>query len=99
MGSDLGRNSGSLSDKSGAGSTTSAQVASANTYRKYFYFQNLDATIAQFINFGAAATAGSGSIKVAAGASVQFTIGEFCPTDAINVIAASGTPAYTAKEG
>lgn len=99
MASDLGRNSGALTDKSGSGSTSSVQLAAANSYRKFFYFQNLDATIVQYINFGAAASAGSGSIKVPAGASVQFTIGEFCPTDAINVIAASGTPAYTAKEG
>jgi len=94
---DRGRRCGALTDVSGSSSTTTAQVAAANPARKYFIFHNADAAIAQWINFGADATAGGGSIKVAAGAT--FIMDEFVSTDAINVIAASGTPSYTAKVG
>lgn len=95
--SDLGRPNGPLVDKSASASTSTAQVAAQNSGRKYFLFHNTDASIAMHINFGAAATTGGGSIKVAAGAT--FVMDKFVSTDAINVIAASGTPAYTAKEG
>jgi hypothetical protein len=96
---DVGRLSGPSTDRSGAASTSSAQVCAANSFRKYLYFQNLDAAIVMYINFGSAASAAAGSFKVAAGASIVFGSGSFCPTDAVNVIAASGTPAYTCKEG
>lgn len=99
MANDVGRARGSLSDKSGSASTTSAQIVAGNPYRTYFFFQNLDASIIQYINFGSAATAGSGSIKVAAGATFEMRLEGYVSTDAINVISASGTPAYTAKEG
>lgn len=95
---DFGEPQGALTDRSGSASTTSAQVAATNSNRRYFYFQNLDASIAVYLNFGSAATAGSGSIKIPAGGSFAMTMGDFVSTDAINVISASGTPAYTAKE-
>lgn len=98
MGFDIGRPNGTLTDRSGTSSTTSSQAAAANPNRRYFIFHNTDATIAQWINFGSAASAGGGSIKVPAGGTFVMTMGDFVSTDAINVIAASGTPAFTAKE-
>jgi hypothetical protein len=98
--SDIGRKRGPVTDKSGSSSTTASTVAAQNQYRKVFYFHNLDATIVQYICFGGtASSSAAGSIKVAAGASVQFDVSGFCPTDAVSVVAASGTPKYTAFEG
>lgn len=88
---------GTLTDRSGAGAVTSAQVAAANSSRKYFFIQNLDSGIVIYVNFGAAATS-TNSIKLTAGAAFVME-GNFVSTQAINVIAASGTPAYCAKEG
>lgn len=94
----VGLNGGPLTDKSGSASTTSAQVAAQNTFRSYFFFQNLDATIVMYVNFGAAASA-TNSYKVIAGGTLEFRGQGFIPTDAVNVVSASGTPAYCAKEG
>jgi len=86
-----------LTDRSGTASGSSAQVAAANSARKYFIIQNLDSSINIFVNFGATATTGAGSFLIEPKGSMVFE-GGFMTTQAINVIAASGTPAYTAKE-
>jgi hypothetical protein len=90
--------SGSLTDRSGSASTTSSQVMAANTDRKYLVFHNLSGSINMWINFGSAATNGSGSIQVGPKDIFEMS-GSFVSTQAVNVISGSGTPSYTAKEG
>lgn len=99
MSKDIGRARGPLTDKSGTAGTSTAKIADANSYRTYFFFQNLDAAIVMYLNFGPAASAGAGSIRVPAGSTFQMDAGSYVSTDQINVIAVSGTPVYTAKEG
>lgn len=89
---------GTFTDKSGTATTTSAVVAAANTSRRYFIIQNLSTTIDIYINFTSVATAGGGSIKLAPGSGFEMENG-FISTEAINVIAASSTAVFTAKEG
>lgn len=89
---------GSLTDASGNATASSAQVVAADANRNYFMIQNLDGATAIYVNFGAVATAGSGSFKIVAGGSLTFE-GNFICSQAINVIAASGTVAFTAKAG
>lgn len=51
-------------NRSATVTTTSAQVAPANATRTKLLINNLDATNPIFLNLGAAATAGAGSIRV-----------------------------------
>lgn len=53
--------------------------------RAYFFFQNLSLN-AMWVNFGAVATAATPSIKVPAGAILEFGEGDFCPGDAAAVL-------------
>ena len=90
---------GSLTDRSGSASTSSTQVAAANATRSYLFFHNPSGSINMWINFTSAAANAAGSIKIGPGDFKEWTGVAFIPTEALNVIAGSGTPAYTCKEG
>ncbi len=77
-----------------AGSTSSQQLFAANALRSRIMIQNLDAAINVHVNIGAAATTGAGSIRLAPGATLDLT----GTSEAVNLIAASGTPPITAWE-
>ena len=85
-------------DRSVTTSTTSSQLMAANTARRGLFIVN-DTAIDVWINFGATAVAaaGSGNIKIGANGG-RYESGAFTPSTAINIIAASGTPAITARE-
>jgi hypothetical protein len=87
-----------LTDGSGtiATANTSQTALAANATRKYLLFQNISDTD-MFINFGAAATTGAGSLWIQGlGGSIVFE--DFaCPTDAVNVLCAVSGKAYTIK--
>jgi hypothetical protein len=91
---------GALTDGSGSTSgtpSTSTQIFAANPARHYLMIQNLDATNTIWINFGSAATAGSGSIALTAGASLfQETNGVSNQT--VNVLSAAASVNFTAKQ-
>lgn len=89
---------GTLTDRSGSASVTSTQIMAANSSRKYLFIQNLDDTISIYVNFGATATTGAGSYLIVGGASLSME-SSFISTQAVNLRSASGTPAFTAKEG
>lgn len=82
-------------DRSLTATTTSAQLMAANASRSRFFIKN-DSAVDVWINFGATATAtpGSGNMKIAAGGYFEFSGG----SSAINIVAASGTAAITARE-
>jgi hypothetical protein len=89
---------GIVIDRSAATTGTSSQeVMPANESRVYLVFQNISDTI-MHINFGAAATADSNSIRVNAGGSVTFN-GGWVPSQAVNVICSSSGKKWVAKEG
>lgn len=85
-------------DRSITTGTTAAVLMPANTARMGFYLKN-DTAIDVWFNVGgtAAATAGAGNIKLPANGG-YFESGTFTPGEAISIIAASGTPAITARE-
>lgn len=88
---------GALTDRSGAATTTSAEIVPANSNRNYFFIQNHSGgTI--WINFGVAAVTTRPSIRLQNGDSYSME-GSFISTQAIHAIAASGTRDFTAKEG
>lgn len=86
-------------DKSAATSTASSVLMAANASRKGFFIKN-DTTIDVWVNFGATAvaTAGSGNYKIAANGGYLESPPWGPTTSAINIIAASGTPAISARE-
>jgi hypothetical protein len=76
---------------------TSQTVFAANGSRRFFIFQNIsDET--QYINFGAAATTDSNSIKIIAGSSWEAP-SNWCPQTSITVIGATTNKKFIAKEG
>jgi len=75
-----------------AGSTTSQQLFAASATRSKVLIQNQDAAINIFVNVGAAAVAGAGNLRIAPGSTLELT----GTSEAINLIAASGTPAICA---
>lgn len=83
-------------DRSVTATTTSQQLMAANTARTRFYIRN-DSAIDIWVNLGAAAvaSAGSGNIKIPATGGYWEFAGS---SSAIHIIAASGTPAITARE-
>lgn len=85
---------GAKSDRTIATSTTSQQAAAANAGRVRFIIQNQDAAINAHINLGAAATTGGGSIRVGPGSTLTLE----GTTQALNIIAASGSPVVTIWE-
>lgn len=87
-------------DRSGSTSatpSTSTQVAASNSQRRYFIIQNVGAS-SIWINFTSAATAGSGSLLILAQGSYVMESSTIT-TEAINVLSASASVAFTAKEG
>lgn len=89
--------SGSFTNRSGTATAVSAQLAAANSSRKYFYLQNVsDGNI--WFNFGVAAVTTQPSLRLRPGET--FTLdGSFISTQAINVISEVGSRDYVAKEG
>lgn len=83
-------------DRSITATTTSQQLMPANTARRRFYVKN-DSTIDVWLNpvSPAAAVAGAGNIKVPANGG-YFELQN--STSAWFIVAASGTPAITARE-
>ena len=90
---------GSLVDGSGALTGSSQQVFAANMSRQYLLIQNIDATNAVWVNFGTAAVADQPSIKLAAGASVEYSASGtgVVPTSAVNVIGTAASK-FVAKQ-
>jgi hypothetical protein len=90
---------GTLTDRSGTVATggVSQQVMAANTARKYLLFENVS-TEDKWINFTTAATAAQPSILIKPNGSYELE-GNYITTEAMNVISASTSSPYTAKEG
>lgn len=90
---------GSLLDGSGSLTGSSQQVFAAKPERLYLLIQNIDATNALWVNFGVAAVADQPSIKLAAGASLQFggSDGAIVPTASVNVIGTAASK-FVAKQ-
>lgn len=90
---------GPVIDRSGtiAAAATSQTVMAENPSRAYLLFQNISDTT-MWVNFGSAAAADSTSIQVLAGGAITFNSG-WVPTDAVNVLCATDTKAFVAKEG
>ncbi len=74
--------------------TTSQTAVEANATRARLLIKNLDAAITVFVNLGAVATTGSGSISISPGGFLELE----GTNQALNVIAASGTPVVTIWE-
>ena len=75
--------------------TTSNQVAAAaNANRNRLILKNADQAISVFVNIGAAATVGAGSIEIGAKGYLELT----GTNQSVNIIAASGTPVVTIWE-
>lgn len=89
--------SATYADASGSIATanTSQQVAPAFATRRGFFFQN-QSTGDLYLNYGAPATIGGGSIKVPAGGLYESPQGG-APATTITVIGATQGQAYTAK--
>lgn len=83
-------------DKSITATTTSQPLMAANPNRIRFFVKN-DTAIDIWINLGAVsiATAGGGNLKILANGGYFELSGS---TSVVNIIAASGTPAITARE-
>jgi hypothetical protein len=93
--------SGALVDGSGTITLggTAQTVFAANISRQYLLIQNVSAED-MWVNFGIAAVANQPSIKLVAGASVEFSVGGtgVVPTASVSVIAATTGSAFTAKQ-
>ena len=87
---------GGGTDRSIVATVASALLMAANPLRTKFFVKN-DTAVVVYLNFGAAAVAvaGAGNIAVAANGGYFEFAGS---TGVINIIAASGTPAITARE-
>lgn len=99
--STTGAGSGTVTDGSGAIGTggVSQTVFAANASRKYFFYQNIDTSEAQYINFNGAATVDSNSLRIDPLASLTMTAGDFVSTDAITCISATIAKKFIAKQG
>lgn len=91
---------GALIDGSGAATGADQTVFTVNHGRQYLFIQNLSAANDLWINFGIAAVASQPSIRLAPGASLEFSGAStsVVPTAEVHVI---GTAAqtFTAKQG
>lgn len=97
MAQDNGRQTGPLTDRGSAVTSSSVQYVAQNSFRQFLFIQNQDASIVIYVNFGAAAAADQTSIALSAGQAL--TLDAFVPTDAVFIKAASGTPKVAIKEG
>ena len=91
-----------LTDYSGTTpDTNSNTIIASNANRKYLLIQNLSDT-AMYVNFGAAASAGAGSIKIAAtgttGDKHEWN-GNGVPVSDVRLLCTASSKAYTVKEG
>jgi hypothetical protein len=75
---------------------TSQQVFAANTGRTWLLVQNVSAAVL-YINFGAAATADSNSIKLNPNATYENP-SQFCPNGIITIIGGTTGQKFIAKE-
>lgn len=92
---------GSLTDRSGTITTggTSQQIAGANTSRSYLLVVNPPTNTATlWLNFTTAAAASQPSIPILPGGSFVMESG-YVSTEAVNVIAATTSMPFVAKEG
>jgi hypothetical protein len=81
-------------NRSGTATTTSAQLAPANTSRRGLNIQNIGANNIGINEFGGAAAIGTaGTYTIAPGASANVRT-----TNQVNVIAATASTAFTATE-
>lgn len=88
---------GAASDLSGTITTGgTSQTLSAAKSRKYFFVQNLSAANL-YINFGSAATTGTGSIVIVPNGSFVME-SMFVTNQAINILGATTGQGFTAKE-
>lgn len=94
----VGRPAASGTDRSTTASTTAKVLMPANPDRIGFILKN-DSTIDVWFNIGgtAAATAGSGNFRLPANGG-YFESGMVTPSEAVSIIAVSGSPAITARE-
>jgi hypothetical protein len=85
-------------NQSGAITTgnTAQLVMPANTDRRWLFFQNLSDT-AMYLGIGYAPTTTNGMLIAASGGNIRFEV--FVPTDAIYVLCASSTKAFSCLEG
>ena len=94
--------SGALTNRSGTITTggTAQTAIAANTSRKYVLILNPDtATEDLWFSFDATAVAAAPSIYLHPGDAFEAGPGEFVPTGALSIIAATTAHAFTAKEG
>ncbi|MET0376516.1 MAG: hypothetical protein ABW128_19965 [Rhizorhabdus sp.] len=89
-----GDSAASKTDRSVSVTTTSQIAVPANAARKRILIQNQDAAINVFVNLGAAATTGIGSIRVGPGGFLDIE----GSTQALNIIGSSANPTVTVWE-
>lgn len=76
----------------------SQQVFAANPGRRYLLIQNQSDT-AMFVNFGTAAVTTQPSIRIDAGAALEFGAHTgFVPTGTVNIICSAATKVFVAKQ-
>ena len=80
-----------------AAAATDYQAAAANAARRYLLVQNQDAAVNLYLNFGAAATLGAGSVKIPPGG--YWESAAYCSTDAIHLMATAATSNVAVVEG
>ena len=89
-----------MADASGTITTggTSQQVLASDAGRRYLLIVN-DASNSDtlWVNFGSTATEGAGSIPLAPGFALEYPAGQYVPSNAVNLIAATTGDAYTVK--
>lgn len=79
---------------------TSQQVMPANLSRTYLMCQNpITATETLFVSVDTAASTSAGSIELAPGGTVTWTVGGFIPTGAVFVTAATTAHRFVCKRG
>ena len=90
--------SGPTTDASGTITTanTAQQVLAAVTARKYLLFYNVSTTDTLWINLGATATTGAGSIPISPLGGFVWE-SEFIPSDSLSVIGPTAGDAFTCK--
>lgn len=80
---------------------TSEQVFAENVSRQYLLIQNLDDTDSLWVEFGDDAVEDQPSIRLVAGAALEFSAGGtgIVPTASVHVIGPTTGQPFTAKEG
>lgn len=91
---------GNLIDGSGAltAAATSEEVFAQNVSRQYLLIQAHDEDM--WVNFGTAAVQSQPSIRIPSGGSLEFSWGStgVVPTGSVNIISATISSEYTAKQ-